>query len=227
MQLSPHHRGDEAMIERPDLPLRDILRAALPGIVAATYAELLSFVYSDSLIFENAITLTFVAIAALLGAASFSAGVHGWLWSARWNAFLAAIRAELGRILNRILQEREAKARYKLWLEASDSQAELRSYLQYSTGVFYSVAALTAWSAICAVASAPAFVAGVYDLLCTRPFPSALFVRLSLLPASVGLMLLFRKKASAALTDLEADTMLALNFSSVRRYLRRIDGGRL
>jgi hypothetical protein len=219
------------VIGRQDLPLRDILRFALPGLIAAGYSEVVAYEYVGHFLWERALTQVFLMVALLFGLLSFAAAVHKRLppWKKRWNDFIGNIRKEMDVILKAggNLDETTAKPVYKMWLEASDERKAVRGYLQYSTGVFYSYAALAAWSAMLAVVTAPLLIASSLALLgiCTFGFSSPAGLRFSVTPAAAILVLAFGKQALDSLHDLNADTLVALRPESVRDELRQIHSG--
>lgn len=218
------------MIERRDLPLRDILRFALPGLVASGYVEVVAYLYTGRFVCERAVTPVFLMLSLFLGLLSFAVSVHKRVqpWKKPWDDFLEEIRREMATILDKEeLDEQVAKPVYKIWAEASESRPALQEYLQYSTGLFYSYAALTMWTLLLVLASLPVLIVSI--LAATPPFslkfssPAAL--RLAVAPGALVVAVAFGKRTCEFLGDLRSDTMVALRSPSVREELRRIYSG--
>jgi hypothetical protein len=208
------------VIERLDLPLRDVLRFALPGFLAAAYAEALTYLLTAHAFFPAAVTPAYLLLALFFGLLSFGVGIHkrAWPWRSPWNAFLDAIRSRLAEISEnpQLEQEPRAKPVYKLWLEATDDQRELRSHLQYSTGVFYGLASMTAWSALFSLAAIVILILSLCDLAKAN---SPLSARIAV-PA-IGLLAstVFGYQSRSSLRDLSGETQLALGLPEVREKL--------
>jgi hypothetical protein len=142
-------------LARIDLPIRDVLRFIIPGGFGAISAALI-----DHLIFHDALGLAnsslLVPAGFIFGLIAFIGSFHSrcWPFEKRWNREMVAIAKEINAITGHELARREkfAKSIYKLWIEAV-CVGDLRGYLHYKTGLYYSMVAVSVFSVFAAAVS--------------------------------------------------------------------------
>lgn len=137
-------------LARIDLPIRDVLRFIVPGGYGAVSAAFLDhLIFQGSLGFANSSVL--VPAGFIFGLVAFVGSFHSrfWPWKKHWHSEMEAIAKEINAITGSELARREefAKPIYKLWIEAV-CRADLRGYIHYKTGIYYSTAAVSVISVV-------------------------------------------------------------------------------
>jgi hypothetical protein len=169
----------EASLGRIDLPIRDVLRFVIPGGYGAISAAVIDhLLFSGGLGFANPGVL--VPVGFMFGLLAFIGGFHSrfWPWRRPWHHEMDQIAIEINAITGHALARREeyAKPVYKLWIEAV-SAGDLRGYLHYKTGLYYSTVAVSVYSVAGALAclgwSAWRFGGFCIDAHATSGAPSA------------------------------------------------------
>lgn len=138
---------------RFDLPVRDVLRFIIPGGYAA-----ISLAVIDDLLFNKALGIAdssiLIPVGFIFGLFAFTVEFHKRIppWRKRWNSEMRAIRKEIKAITlyefpDEKTSEERSKPIYKLWIEAF-CPADLRAYLHYKTGIYYSAVAVSVYSAL-------------------------------------------------------------------------------
>jgi hypothetical protein len=142
-------------LARIDLPIRDVLRFIIPGGYGAISGAII-----DHLLFHDALGLAnsslLVPAGFIFGLIAFVGSFHSRLrpWKRRWHREMDAIAKEINAITGHELARREefAKPIYKLWIEAV-CVGDLRGYLHYKTGLYYSMVAVSVYSVAAAAIS--------------------------------------------------------------------------
>jgi hypothetical protein len=144
---SPTEPGES--LARIDLPIRDVLRFIVPGGFAAISSALM-----DHLLWNGTLGIAhldiLVPVGFIFGLIAFVGEFHArlWPWKKHWKIEIGNIAREITAITGSELARREelAKPIYKLWIEAVCPPG-LRGYLHYTTGIYYTTAAVSVYSA--------------------------------------------------------------------------------
>jgi hypothetical protein len=213
-----------AFFERVDLPLRDILRFILPGLLVAAYIDWATYLLTRK---HPLSTATALGVALVAGLATFAVNFHEilWPWRRRWKDQLKQIREELNAITRwpQLTDEQYGKPMYKIWLDAI-CEPQVRLHLHYTTGLFYVFASISVISAAASVAFGGAIARLLLVAQYRAGFPDSFFSWAQILsaPAALALTIVFAHRSLSLLEDIIGEGKLALNIEGSRDELQQL-----
>jgi hypothetical protein len=217
------------MLQRLDLPIRDVLRLLLPGALGIVLFNWTYYLYSSVDLLKSAPVVYLLGYTLVIGLITFSAGFHDWLWPWRapWRKSLEDIRLQLERItgLTDLKHEPWGKPMYKIWLDAI-CRPDVRGHLHYVTGLYYTSVALAVTAALAAIFSIWPFIREI-ALLTTQtrhgPLnPILVGGRLGSPIAEALLAYFLAKQALSYMDDVIKEGRLALQLSTSQEQLRQL-----
>jgi hypothetical protein len=215
------------LLQRLDLPLRDILRLVLPGVVGLFIIDWMSYLFTGHHPVVSLSATNVLGLAFLIGGVSFAAEFHEWLppWRKPWRAQLTEIREQLELITqqSRYLAEKHGKPMYKIWLEAI-CEGQVRGHLHNLTGLFYTFSAIATILAASIPFAVWAFAEQAWEFQQSgnHPLSALVWARLLTLPIDVLVIIFFTRGALGLMNDVNTEGMLAMNLESSRTQLREL-----
>ena len=219
-------------LARIDLPIRDVLRFIVPGSFGA-----ISIAVLDHLLFKNAIgfadSAVLVPVGFMVGLIAFVGGFHSrfWPWKKHWHAEMDAIAKEINSITGSQLSRREefAKPIYKLWIEAV-CRGDLRGYLHYKTGIYYSTAAVSVIAVFSAFVSVAWLAFNMYGFASSSGHrgikvfveSSDFAIGLACIAFFLFMALLTYKMSKSTLKEVATQGRIAMELESSRHELIRL-----
>lgn len=215
------------MLQRVDLPVRDIVRVLLSGALGAFVLVWTSYLFTGRDLLASAPAASVLGIAGIIGFATSMLDLHTILppWRQEWANALERIRRELHAITEQsaYAEERWGKPMYKIWLDAM-CNANVRAHLHYVTGLFYMSVVAFAILAVGAVVSVSPFIRSIHVLLELdgNQLTSLTWARVATFPVEILLCIAFVIRGMGYMRDAEKEGVLAMHLSESKEQLRAL-----